>query len=103
MKRRLFLTAALSAALICHAPAAEPKHAKHVVLIVWDGMRPDFVTETGTPNLWKMAQEGVTFRQNHSFYPSVTNVNGTVFATGVFPNRSGLIANNEYRPAINRV
>ncbi|MGZ4966898.1 MAG: alkaline phosphatase family protein, partial [Chthoniobacterales bacterium] len=82
---------------------AAAKHAKHVVLIVWDGMRPDFVTESGTPNLWKMAQEGVTFRQNHSFYPSVTNVNGTVFATGVFPNRSGLIANNEYRPAINRV
>jgi arylsulfatase A-like enzyme len=83
------------------ACAAEHGRAKHVVLIVWDGMRPDFVTEQYTPNLWNLAQKGVTFRNHHSFYPCMTNVNGTVFATGVFPSRSGLIANTEFRPALN--
>ena len=81
------------------AATAEAK-AKHVVLVVWDGMRADFVTEDYTPNLWKLAQEGTAFRKQHSMYPTLTNVNGTVFATGVFPNRSGVIANNEFRPEL---
>ena len=76
--------------------------AKHVVLIVWDGMRPDFVTEENTPNLVQLAAEGVSFLQHHSVFPTVTNVNATALATGVHPGRSGVIANYEYRPAIDR-
>ncbi len=73
---------------------------RHVVVVVWDGMRPDFVTEANTPALWKLAQEGVTFQQHHSVYITATNVNGTAMATGVFPNRNGILANREFRPAI---
>ncbi|MDQ6940869.1 MAG: alkaline phosphatase family protein, partial [Verrucomicrobiota bacterium] len=100
MRSRLLV---LGAVIFCAAVSckhAKHQHAKYVVLMVWDGMRPDFVTETGTPNLWKLAQGGVTFRNHHSFYPTATNVNGTVMATGVFPNRSGVIANVEYRPVV---
>jgi arylsulfatase A-like enzyme len=77
---------------------AKPQH--HVVVVVWDGMRPDFVTEQNTPTLWKLAREGVTFRNHHAVYPSVTMVNGTALATGVYPGRSGIIANHVYRPDI---
>jgi arylsulfatase A-like enzyme len=83
-------------------PKAERGQAEHVVLIVWDGMRPDFVTETHAPVLWALARKGVTFRNHHSVYPSLTNVNSTVLATGVFPARSGLLANYEYRPELER-
>lgn len=81
---------------------AEPARgqAEHVVLVVWDGMRPDFVTEKNAPTLWKLAREGVTFRRHHSIYPTLTSVNATALATGVFPNRSGPIGNYEYRPEI---
>ena len=72
-----------------------------MVLLVWDGMRPDFVSEERTPNLWKFAQQGVTFARHHSVYPTATQVNGTALATGMYPARSGLIANREYRPNIN--
>lgn len=91
-------------ALLAHsALAAEaPKNSRHVVLIVWDGMRPDFVSEQFTPTLWKLAQQGVNFRNHHAVYPSSTNVNGIALATGVYPNHSGLIANHEYRPEIDR-
>ena len=82
--------------------AETPKDSRHVVLIVWDGMRPDFVSEEFTPALWKLAQEGVVFRNHHAVYPSSTNVNGTAVATGVYPNHSGLVANHEYRPEIDR-
>jgi predicted AlkP superfamily pyrophosphatase or phosphodiesterase len=74
--------------------------AKHVVVIVWDGMRPDFISAANTPTLWKMAQEGVFFQNHHAVYPSATNVNGTAIATGVYPQRSGLLGNWEYRPEI---
>jgi arylsulfatase A-like enzyme len=75
---------------------------RHVLVVVWDGMRPDFVSEKNTPALWKLAQEGVIFRNHHSVYPSATNVNGTALVTGVYPGHSGVIANYEYRPSIDR-
>jgi len=72
----------------------------HVVLVVWDGMRPDFVTETNTPTLWKLAHQGVWFRNHHSIYPTATDVNGAALATGCYPNRNGLLANSVYRSDI---
>ena len=84
-----------------HAFAVEtPKAERHVVVVVWDGMRPDFVNQENTPALWKLANEGVVFRNHHAVYPSATNVNGTALVTGVYPGHSGLIANHDYRPEI---
>lgn len=85
---------------VCPGAPAPHGKAHHVVVMVWDGMRPDFVTEKTTPNLWKLTLEGVTFRRHHPAYPSSTEVNGTVMATGVYPERSGLMANREYRPQV---
>jgi predicted AlkP superfamily pyrophosphatase or phosphodiesterase len=83
------------AALLRVATAAAPPD-KHVVVVVWDGMRPDFVSEHNTPALWKLAQDGVTFRNHHSVYPSATVVNGTAIVTGDYPDRSGILANHDY-------
>src|SRR5437764_6073643 len=76
------------------------RRGEHVVVVVWDGMRPDFVSEQNTPALWKLAQRGVIFRNHHSIYPSATIVNGTAINTGVYPDRSGVLANHDYRPEI---
>lgn len=92
----LFLVVCASAAT---ALAGKLQH--HVVVVVWDGMRPDFVTEQNTPTLWKLAREGTTFRNHHPVYPSATMVNGTAMVTGVYPGRSGIIANHVFRPDIN--
>ncbi len=75
--------------------------AEHVVVVVWDGMRPDFITEQDTPTLHHLAQEGVFFRNHHPVFLSATEVNGTAIATGAYPVHSGIMANKEYRPAIN--
>src|SRR5881398_2497663 len=94
---------AAAAALLSLGPnavAASVAQDRHVVVVVWDGMRPDFISEQNTPTLWKLAQSGVTFRNHHSVYPSATIVNGTAIATGVHPNHSGLLANHDYRPEI---
>jgi arylsulfatase A-like enzyme len=86
-----------------YAPASATERlseSRHVVVVVWDGMRPDFVSEENTPTLWKFAREGVTFRNHHALYPSATNVNGTGLVTGAYPGRNGIIANHVYRPEI---
>ena len=84
----------------CAAAAVPVKSERHVVIVVWDGMRPDFVSEQNTPTLWKLAREGVTFRNHHAVYPSATNVNGTAMVTGVYPGKSDIVANYVYRPDI---
>lgn len=73
---------------------------KHVVLVVWDGMRPDFVNESNTPTLYDLARRGVFFAHNHAVYITSTEVNGTALATGDYPEDSGVIANREWRPEI---
>ena len=91
----LFLIVLSSAAAVVPA-----KPERHVVVVVWDGMRPDFVTEQNTPTLWKLAREGITFRNHHAVYPSATMVNGTAIVTGIYPGKNGIIANHVYRPDI---
>src|SRR6058998_2061582 len=91
----LFLIVCASA-----AAAVSAKPERHVVVVVWDGMRPDFVNEQNTPTLWKLAREGVIFRKHHAVYPSATMVNGTAIVTGVYPGKNGIIANHVYRPEI---
>ncbi|HEX4641249.1 MAG TPA: alkaline phosphatase family protein, partial [Chthoniobacterales bacterium] len=97
--RLLLLSGCLFSALAFGQTEAAPGE-RHVVVVVWDGMRPDFVTERYAPTLWKLAQEGVTFAHHHSVYVSATNVNGAAIATGVYPNRNSLLANREFRPSI---
>jgi arylsulfatase A-like enzyme len=74
--------------------------AEHIVVVVWDGMRPDFVTESNTPTLFQLAHDGVFFQNHHAVYLSSTEVNATAMATGSYPNRSGILGNREYRPNI---
>lgn len=79
----VFLACILPA--IAHSEKEAAPSERHVVVVVWDGMRPDFVNERNTPTLWKLAQEGVTFQSHHSVYLTATNVNGAAIATGVYP------------------
>jgi arylsulfatase A-like enzyme len=98
-KTRLCVLAALAGAFVLPS-ALFAAESRHVVVVVWDGMRPDSVSEQNTPTLWKLAKEGVVFRNHHAVYLSATNVNGVALATGDYPSHSGLIANHEFRPKI---
>ena len=96
--RKISITILLSfAALIC-SNAADSE--KHVVLVVWDGMRPDFVNQTNTPTLYGLANRGAFFAHHHPVYVSSTEVNGTALATGDYPENSGIIGNREFHSDI---
>jgi arylsulfatase A-like enzyme len=78
--------------------AAHRGRGRIVVLMVWDGLRPDSVTERDTPNLFRMAREGVRFDRHHSIFPTLTMVNATALATGAPPGINGLEGNVFYVP-----
>jgi membrane-anchored protein YejM (alkaline phosphatase superfamily) len=40
--------------------------------MVWDGLRPDSVNATDTPNLYALRQSGVNFSDNHSISATTT-------------------------------
>ena len=48
------------------AAATRRGRGRIVVLMVWDGLRPDFVTQRDTPNLFRLAREGVRFEDRKS-------------------------------------
>jgi arylsulfatase A-like enzyme len=81
-------------------PSQAADSPRHVVLVIWDGMRPDFVTKEYTPTLDALVQRGVFFAHHHSVYLSATEVNGTAISTGAYPAHDGIIGNSEFRPAI---
>ena len=74
--------------------------AEHVVVVVWDGMRPDFIRPQYTPTLYSLARDGVFFKNHHPVFVSSTEVNGAALATGMYPEHTGIMANSDYRPEI---
>lgn len=83
------------------AQPVNPTPAEHVVVVVWDGMRPDFISPQYCPNLYSLATNGVFFRRHHPAYISSTEVNGAAIATGANPGRNGILANSAYEPELN--
>jgi predicted AlkP superfamily pyrophosphatase or phosphodiesterase len=79
------------------SPAAT-KTSHRVIMFVWDGMRPDSISETETPHLAALAKRGTYFADNHSSYPTFTMMNAAGFATGAFSGKSGFYGNTLYRP-----
>ncbi|MCF6767962.1 alkaline phosphatase family protein [Thiotrichales bacterium 19S11-10] len=72
---------------------------QRVIIFVWDGLRPDSITKKDTPNLYKLAQQGVWFSDNHSSYPTFTMMNGSTFATGDFAGKTGFYGNTLWQPS----
>src|SRR5438874_4000662 len=66
---------------------------RSVIIVVWDGLRPDTIDASLTPNLARVRQEGTEFADNHSTYPTFTMMNSASFATGGFPGTTGYYGN----------
>ncbi len=70
-----------------------------MIVFVWDGLRPDSVSPSTTPNLARLRdQDGVNFSDQHAVYPTFTMMNAAAFATGAYPGRHGFYGNTEYQP-----
>ena len=100
----LFMFACLAACASPERPAlsaatAEPQPT--VILIGIDGFRADYLGRGLTPNLSRLAAEGVTAQGGMTpSFPSVTFPNFFTLATGLHPDRHGLISNSIEDPTL---
>src|SRR4029453_17985177 len=79
---------------------AQPESARRHLLIVVDGLRPDYVTAAVMPNLTAIGKRGVVFNRHHSVYPTVTRVNASSMSTGAYPDKHGLLGNTVFFPRV---
>lgn len=70
------------------------------LIVVWDGMRPDLADRDLTPNLSRLADDGVWFERSHAVFPTVTRVNAATIASGSWPSDHGLPGNLLYAPLV---
>ena len=103
-RSRIVHAVLLSLVVALAAPAAaQPEDRGHLeLLIVLDGLRPDYVTEDLMPNLMSLAKRGVVFEDHHAVYPTVTRVNAASISTGAYPRTHGLLGNSVYFPEVER-
>ena len=57
------------------------------VLIIWDGLRPEFVDPGVTPALCALSDQGTTFSNHTAIFPTETRVNSSSIATGMYPDK----------------
>ena len=91
----LFLFAACATASGRRDEAAPQRN---VIVIVLDGLRPDAIDPSETPNLARLRDSGTDFTDNHSTYPTFTMMNSASFATGGFPGTTGYFGNVVWQP-----
>jgi len=64
-----------------------------VLIVLFDALRPEFVTPDLMPNLYSFAENGVRYKNSHSVFPTETRVNQTALVTGCLPRTTGIVAN----------
>ena len=67
--------------------------AKHVLIVSFDGLRPDLVSPALTPNLMRLRRQGVTLANHRTIYPSETRAAFPSLITGATPSRHGMVGN----------
>ena len=83
-------------------PGSEPREGprnRHLLIVI-DGLRPDYVTPAAMPNLHALGERGVVFTDHHSVYPTVTRVNAASISTGAYPETHGLMGNAVFFPKV---
>jgi hypothetical protein len=76
--------------------------ASKVVVVVFDGLRPDMVKPDRMPNLAAFADDSLWFREARSVFPSMTRVATSSIATGAPPALHGIVGNSFYYPEVTR-
>jgi arylsulfatase A-like enzyme len=97
--RAWLLAATAIAAVPLIASTQGPAPARHLLIVV-DGLRPDYVTPEVMPNLSALGRRGVVFARHHAVYPTVTRVNAASISTGAYPEGHGLLGNTVFFPSV---
>jgi predicted AlkP superfamily pyrophosphatase or phosphodiesterase len=69
-----------------------------LILISLDGFRADYLSEYPHPTIDKLRRDGVSARWMTPSFPSSTFPNHYTIATGLYPEHTGIVANDIYDP-----
>ena len=101
---RHVLALALALAAPLHAAAGQddeaPAQGSRHLLIVLDGLRPDYVQPHFMPALHALGRRGVVMTSHHAVFPTVTRVNAASISTGAYPETHGLLGNSVFFPGV---
>ncbi|MCF0071193.1 alkaline phosphatase family protein [Dyadobacter sp. CY261] len=105
MKFRLLLIAILltSAGIVSAQDTTRKVNHRFEVktlIIFFDGLRPDYITEEQMPNLFAFKKTAAWGKNHHSVFPTVTRVNSASYATGSYPGTHGLLGNSIFVPEV---
>src|SRR5687768_10768827 len=67
--------------------------SQRVIVVFWDGLRPDHIRPDLTPRLFEFANQGARYINASSVYPTVTRPNTASISTGVTPGKHGIHVN----------
>jgi arylsulfatase A-like enzyme len=98
--KHILAVVTVALALVASSRAQQPPARTQLVIVV-DGLRPDYVTPEVMPRLYRLGQRGIVFRAHHSVFPTVTRVNASSFSTGAYPETHGLMGNAIYSAKTN--
>ncbi|PWJ55321.1 putative AlkP superfamily pyrophosphatase or phosphodiesterase [Dyadobacter jejuensis] len=83
------------------SPGKRVGQKNKTLIIFFDGLRPDYITQEQMPHLFAFKQGASYGQHHHSVFPTVTRVNASSYATGSYPGTHGLLGNSVYFPKVN--
>ena len=87
---------------LCLYAQEETQKDIRTLVVFFDGLRPDYITEKNMPNLYAFSKLGCYGKQHHSIFPTVTRVNASSFSSGSYPGTHGLMGNTVYFPEVEK-
>jgi predicted AlkP superfamily pyrophosphatase or phosphodiesterase len=100
--QKLFISIIVSTIIFnCHPSSIQFQQKSldnYIILVSFDGFRWDYMEKTDTPNLDRLASNGVRAEALISCFPSKTFPNHYSIVTGLYPENHGIIANTMYDP-----
>ncbi|GAA98799.1 uncharacterized protein L969DRAFT_76526 [Mixia osmundae IAM 14324] len=75
------------------------KFRKTVIIVSLDGVRPDYLERSLTPNLVDISEKGLKAEYMKPVFPSLTFPNHWALATGLYAESHGIVANDFYDPS----
>jgi arylsulfatase A-like enzyme len=78
----------------------KPSTKTITLLVIFDGLRPEYITPEIMPNTYKLKMEGALASEHRSVFPTLTRVNSAAIASGAYPATNGIMGNSVFFPSI---
>ena len=83
----------LLALLALLADASSRASERTVVVMLFDGFSPEYISQFSTPALDRMREAGAWSHTMDQAFPTISLIGGVTISTGCWPDRHGIVSN----------